>query len=434
LCRAADEGEAGLESLSQEVATTLDEEQNALVALEGEMVQDAASKGATLAAKVGQMFDAAAPTGALGVEPADGLAVAGPVPCVAVCGVGDAGAGISASVLARLRDEASSPFDEPRWVDLENAAAQSFEKLEASLARCRAAIICLDLGETRARSLRAAREGLRAVLPCFPSSLSKVVLLSAIGAQAARGGFNIGWIFGVSSGDGTIAGLEDELTAGARRRPGNRPLRVVIVRAGPPPPPGCREGTRVAVSCFPGDYSGGGSTSHETVVEALYQALALSVDAGFSVLDEPVAQGTSYRLPVWGEILLPFIGPEVWRLEVEDARRAAFFAQEWAEEFFGDGKNSQRLGVKTPVQVRKTTAGVIFKFRPPGTPSGCMFEELAQGGIEILAETPVSGSPRLRARRCAYGWKVVVKKNSERALLQLFEQDWARASRPRFFM
>lgn len=131
---------------------------------------------------------------------------------------------------------------------------------------------------------------------------------------------------------------------------------------------------------------------------------------------------------MWSELLLPFIGPEVWRTEVDDAKRAAFFVQNWADEFFREGKRAMRVGVKTPVQLQTTSAGVILKFRPLNTPSEVSFDDLDEGGIEFIAEQPADGPPRLRAQRCAYGWKVSVKENSERALINKFAQDWAEVS------
>jgi len=128
--------------------------------------------------------------------------------------------------------------------------------------------------------------------------------------------------------------------------------------------------------------------------------------------------------------MLPYIGPELWRREVNSAARAAIFAQSWAAEWYktadegGSMKDTLRWGLKTPVQLRNTPTGVVFKFRPLGTPIAREFKDLEQGGLEFIAEEPVEGRARLRVRRCSYGWKVIIKENSERAILQKFKEDW----------
>eukprot|EP00418_Pyrodinium_bahamense_P006833 CAMPEP_0179022584 /NCGR_PEP_ID=MMETSP0796-20121207/6487_1 /TAXON_ID=73915 /ORGANISM="Pyrodinium bahamense, Strain pbaha01" /LENGTH=267 /DNA_ID=CAMNT_0020718463 /DNA_START=59 /DNA_END=860 /DNA_ORIENTATION=- len=231
--------------------------------------------------------------------------------------------------------------------------------------------------------------------------------------------------FGLGYGS-TLTGLEDELTSSARRRGRAQPLNTVIVRVGAL----CELDVAAKVRCLPGDEDSTGSTSNETAAEALLQALALSVDTNVCVVDEPSPAAP----PAWRELLLPFIGPEVWRVQVESATRAAIFAQGWAEEWFGTAseggslKDTLRFGLKTPVQLRSTPAGVIFKFRPLGTPSGRAFEDLDEGGLEFVAEQPVGGSPRVRVKRVSYGWKVIIKENSERAILQKFKEDWAVAN------
>lgn len=306
------------------------------------------------------------------------------------------------------------------WLDLREAARSSFEDVDKMLAGCECAIVCPDTGDDSSEALEAVQAGLKAVLASAPDGLSKVVLLSKVGSQAGKGGFNVASFFGqghsVSWSD-----IEDELTSTARTRSANRQLHTVIVRAGQPPAAPLRN---PQVRCLPPDAQGG-EASRATAAEALFQALTLSVNSNFAVVEEPSAAGAG---PVWPELLLPFIGPELWRTEVSDAKRAVFFVQNWADEFFAQGKSAMRLGVKTPVQLRNTPSGVIFKFRPLTTPAEESFDQLEEGGIEFVAEEPAQGAPRLRARRCAYGWKVTVKDNSERALLDKFARDWAEVS------
>ncbi|CAE8586204.1 unnamed protein product [Polarella glacialis] len=377
------------------------------------------------------------------VEPGLGKALRLPLPCTVVCGIGPppGEGGASSSVdestcqrlFRRLREEAALPIEKPVWVDLTTASQQPFEELDLLMARCRAAVICPDFEEGDRRRLRAVRVGLKFAMSSFPVPLSRVVLLSQIGAQDGKGGFNLTSFFGAKTKEGTVAGFEDDLTSAARRRPGNRPLRVTIVRVGMEPEGwGLLNGPEVSattVRCLSGNADGNCQTSRNTAACALLEALAFSVDSGFTVVEEPLSAGvTTYRLPCWEELLLPFVGPEIWRIEVADAQKAAIFVQQWAETFFGaDRGPAMRFGLKTAVEQRRTPSGCIFKFRPVDTPSGRLFEDLEYGGLEFMAETPVSGPPRLRARRSSYGFKVVTKENSERALLRQFEQDWNQA-------
>jgi len=274
----------------------------------------------------------------------------------------------------------------------------------------------------------AQREGLKAVLMSCPAPLNKVLLLSRIGAQAGKGGISMRSFFGLSTA-GTFAGLEDVLTSATRRRSGNQPLQALVVRVGAPSSDEVAEAGAGAARCLPGDEDDSGSTTaRATAAEALLQALLQDVNTNFCVVGGPGAAGAVSLPPLpWQEMLLPYVGPELWRTEVRDSRRAAIFAQQWANEWFGsvEGKDSMRFGLKTPVQLQKTPTGVIFKFRPLGTLPGREFQDLQDGGVELVAEEPShGGKPRLRAKRCAYGFKTVVKENSERALIQKFKDDW----------
>jgi len=348
---------------------------------------------------------------------------------IVVCGTGArADSSTAASQLFELLQAASaSPLDVPRWLNLAEAADMPFEELDALLLGAGAVVFCPDLEDDDRRAIEAQRAGMKATLASFPQNLRRTVLLSRIGAQAMKGGINLRSFFGLGY-SGTPTGLEDELTSSARKRGRTQPLNVVIVRAGPLPATNLDSSV---VQCLPGDAGSNGFTTTATTAQALLQSLALSVDTNFCVVDEPFPKQATTD---WSELLLPFIGTEIWRIEVPNAKRAAFFIQSWAAEWFGGAignsapralKETLRYGLKTPVQYINTPAGVVFKYRPLDTPEGRAFEDLEEGGLEFVVEKPRVGSPRFRARRCAYGWKTIVKENSERALLNKFRTDWA---------
>jgi len=307
-------------------------------------------------------------------------------------------------------------------VDLAQVSRMPFEKVDDLLAGCNSAIVCPDMSTDSPEALEAARLGMRAILASAPNEMKKLILLSRIGAQDEKGGFNLGSFFGQDKGT-SWANLEDELTSTVRLRSSSSSLRVILVRLGTP----LETASASEVACFPANQSPDGSTSDATAAAAVFQALACGVDSSFCVVDKAPTSSTS-STPDWSELLLPFVGPEIWREEVDNASRAAIFVQSWADEFFGERKSALRQGVKTPVQLRSTPSGVIFKFRPIGTTGEENFDSLNDGGIEFIAEEPREGPPRLRARRCAYGWKVPVKENSEQALLSKFKKDWAEVS------
>mmetsp|Transcript_59901 Transcript_59901/g.110961 ORF Transcript_59901/g.110961 Transcript_59901/m.110961 type:complete len:457 (+) Transcript_59901:278-1648(+) len=321
----------------------------------------------------------------------------------------------------------TSERDQPEWIDLMQIASLPFEEVDLLLASRRALVICPDVDSEDRRSLMSLREGMKAVLASIPSFLDKAVLLSRVGAQSIKGGINMRAFFGMNY-DGTFAGVEDLLTSFARRRSSRGQLNVTIVRVGPSSGSPSAAGD---VRCFPGEASIAASTQSETAAEALVQVLSLGVNTNVCIVgrwDE--AQEAQSPSSSWEELLLPYVGPEIWRAEVEDARRVKFFVQGWADEWFGGdkGNRASRFGVKTPVQVANTTYGVIFKFRPLGTPEARTFEDLDDGGLEFVAERESNGRSRLRVKRCAYGWKVVIKENSERALLQKFRDDFVGAA------
>jgi len=333
---------------------------------------------------------------------------------VALCGTGE----VAEMLLERLKKEAADN-QQPVFLNLAEVSRLNFEEVDESLKNCTATIICPDPSEASDESLERAKLGLRAVIGSAPDCLRKVVLLSHIGAQEGKGGFNLGAFFNQGAGS-SWSDIEDELTSTVRLRPAERAIRHVIVRVGDPPASGAAAGE---VRCFPAEEAGvEGCTSSTTAAEALLQVINLEVNSNFSLLQAPGGAAAA-----WEELLLPFIGPEVWRAEIDDVAKAVFFVQQWADEFFGPGKSAMRQGVKTPVELRTTSSGVIFKFRPL-TAKEDSFDSLEEGGLEFVVEEPSSGAPRMRICRCSYGWKVTPKENSERALVDKFQKDWAKVS------
>eukprot|EP00434_Breviolum_minutum_P001509 symbB.v1.2.001332.t1/scaffold57.1/size370615/41 len=72
------------------------------------------------------------------------------------------------------------------------------------------------------------------------------------------------------------------------------------------------------------------------------------------------------------EILLPLVGPELWRLDVSDARRTRAWVRGWVEFNYCRGANQnssamRKAGLKTPVEVRTSTLGACIKFLPTGS-------------------------------------------------------------------
>lgn len=332
---------------------------------------------------------------------------------VAVCGSERGGCGRQ---LLSMLESVSTSTAKPVWIDLDTAAKFGFEEMEVLLEGCRTLIVCPNSSDL-SKDIERSRDGLKAVLASAALEMNRVVLLSRIGAQTGKGGFNISSFFS-SSNDVAWSDLEDELTSTARKRNGGSPMWPLIIRVGTP----VEKAVGSRVSVLPADAPAGGNTSEATAAAAIFNAMGYSVDSNFCVVDEACAP-SSPSTP-WDEQLLPFIGPELWRTEGFDPKRAVFFVQGWAQEFCAQGKGSARLGVKTPVQYRETPAGAIFKFRPLGTDSVTQFDDLEEGGIDISVELPPSGVPRLRIKRCAYGWKVVVKENSEKAMLEKFMKDF----------
>eukprot|EP00971_Amphidinium_carterae_P251719 4997538-Amphidinium_carterae.1 len=260
---------------------------------------------------------------------------------LAVCSTAESAAG---RAFFKRVQALTSEKDQPVWVDLMQIASLRFEELDLLLASRRTLVICPDVDNEDRRTLMSIREGMKAVLASIPNFLDKAVLLSRVGAQAIKGGINLRAVFGMNY-EGTYAGIEDLLTSFARRRKGR--FNVTMLRVGP----ASASSLTADVRCFPGEASFAASTESETSAEALVQVLALGVNTNVCIVGRWDAAMLSTS--TWEEMLLPYVGPEIWRAEVKDARRVRFFVQGWADEWFGGNKGNiaSRFGVKTPVQV-----------------------------------------------------------------------------------
>jgi len=129
--------------------------------------------------------------------------------------------------------------------------------------------------------------------------------------------------------------------------------------------------------------------------------------------------------------MLPLIGPELWRMEVDEPKRTRAWVRGWVDFNYCRGASKvgpamRRAGLKTPVEVRQTANGVCLKFCPPGTRSpGAGFEGLREGGLEITVDDDFEGRPgRLRVSRCSYGWRRKPREGSERTILSKLKRDW----------
>jgi len=406
---------AGADEDAAEELAALEAELEALEdEMEAERTRQADHDEAVTLRKINSKLDSLATPSSSSVSVGAGAKSFGVTGSIAVCGTGE----VAELLLERLKQEAPDN-QQPVFVNLTDVSRQKFEEVDEALQNCTAAIICPDPAKASEDDLERAKLGLRAVISSAPDCMHKVVLLSHVGAQEGKGGFNLGAFFNQGSGT-SWADLEDELTSTVRLRPAERAIRSVIVRAADPPGP---EAAASQVRCLPADETGvEGFTSSHTAAEAMLQVINLEVNTNFTLVQVPGTEASD-----WGELLLPFVGPEVCRIEVEDAPKAVIFLQQWADEFFGPGKSALRQGVKTPVELQKTGSGVLFKFRPL-TAKEDPFDSLLEGGLEFVVEEPSGCHPRLRICRCSYGWKVTPKENSERALVDKFQKDWAKVT------
>jgi len=133
---------------------------------------------------------------------------------------------------------------------------------------------------------------------------------------------------------------------------------------------------------------------------AVAKVLEFALRRGLDVPELSVVGGGAAN---WGELLLPMIGPEIFRMPVEDARRMRSWLRGWVEFNYCRGANQigaamKKAGLKTPVEVRLSAKGACFKFMPSGS------------------RRPGVG--------CAYGWNVKPREGSEQAILRRLRRDW----------
>jgi len=241
--------------------------------------------------------------------------------------------------------------------------------------------------------------------------------------------------------------------AGRERQAGDAPLYVAIVRAtlgeteaparvSAPLPATVGEASRGLRSMLVGGIQtagataeveeaplAGGMASAEAVAAALAVALRRGVDVRELTVMGHCPAGAEEE---WDELMLPLIGPELWRLPVDEPKRTLAWLRGWADFNYCRGANRpgpamRRAGLKTPVEVREVVRGVCIKFAPPGERrAGAGFEGMLEGGLEILVDEESDGRPgRMRVRRCSYGWRRKPREGSERAILSRLQRDWA---------
>ena len=277
--------------------------------------------------------------------------------------------------------------------------------------------------------------GLTALLEGAPESVRRIVLVSDSLAATT---------------------VERHLTKALRERsPNASPIRLNIIRATVAPTGGDTElpvqviakmpatvrdaakglrsslvgGVRSAVALAEAFQEQGESIQANTSPEALAVVVDFALQTGIDVAEVTVAgraQGSDFE-----ELLLPLVGPELWRLEVPNARRARAWVRGWVEFNYCRGANQnsaamKKVGLKTPVEVRESPLGTCIKFTPPGSRQpGSGFDGLLEGGLEILVDDATTTRPaRMRVRRCAYGWRKKPRESSERAILSRLRRDW----------
>ncbi|CAK0861452.1 unnamed protein product [Prorocentrum cordatum] len=91
----------------------------------------------------------------------------------------------------------------------------------------------------------------------------------------------------------------------------------------------------------------------------------------------------------WDEIMLPLVGPEIWRLPVEEPERTRNWIRGWVDFNFCRGAaqgstGMRRAGLRTPVEVRSTPLGTCLKFMPAGSrKAGVGFDGLSEGAARL---------------------------------------------------
>jgi len=373
-------------------------------------------------------------------------------PRVLICGVGSNAEPVSTALCELLTDATA------RWLDLRELGGLPKEdvadEVEARLQGCTALVACPSA------DVEASLPGFAELMRGLTPSVTRVVLLadSAEGATSGEDASPLAFLDAVVFGRrpksvSATKPLEDLLTVTARERGANSllgpPLDVTIVRAtlgstSQPPkvlaklPSTVRDATSGLRSMYIGGMGAMAPAGEEqsadctACVASIVAALGFAVREGVDVSEFTVvgcdAQGDASD---WSEIMLPLIGPELWRTTVKQPGRTRMWIRGWVEFNFcrGSNRNStiqRRTGLRTPVEVRQTTLGTCLKFMPPGAREpGVGFDGLCEGGLEILVDDACAGLPgRLRVRRCAYGIGKRPRESSERAILSQLKRDW----------
>ncbi|CAJ1413958.1 unnamed protein product [Effrenium voratum] len=306
---------------------------------------------------------------------------------------------------------------------LQDLAAEDFRQQLAGC--CAVAVYCEQDLESQAQACA----GLTALLEGVPESVQRIVLVADLPASP----------------------VERHLKRALRERSSNAsPLRLSIIRANFAGQPMPGDGPQV-IAKMPATVRDAARGLRSTLIggvrsaanlaaafQAREESLAVaSPEAVAKVLHFALRRGIDVpEVSVVGsgeadldERLLPLVGPELWRLDVPDGRRARVWVQGWVEFNYCRGANQnsaamRRAGLKTPVEVRKTLQGVCIKFMPGSRRPGG-FDGLLEGGLEILVDEATESRPaRMRVRRCAYGWRKKPRESSERAILSRLRRDW----------
>eukprot|EP00930_Biecheleria_cincta_P074733 TRINITY_DN61955_c0_g1_i1.p1 TRINITY_DN61955_c0_g1~~TRINITY_DN61955_c0_g1_i1.p1 ORF type:complete len:379 (-),score=70.85 TRINITY_DN61955_c0_g1_i1:459-1514(-) len=334
-------------------------------------------------------------------------------------------------------------------IPLEDLHGATTKEFAAKLEMCEAIAFCSSSCSPSSASVQTgvdartieveACKGLSALLEDMPEKVRRIVLLTD------------------SLAESSTCPMELFFTRAMRERsPNASPLRFSIVRATIASESDCEAVfaqpvevvskmpamVKDAVSGLRSAYMGGvvrsvqmmmGSQEEEDMQQltspgAAAKALQFALRRGLDVPELTVTGGAPAD---WEELLLAMIGPEIWRLPVEDARRMRTWLQGWVEFNYCRGANQggaamKKAGLKTPVEVRLSAKGACIKFVPSGSRTpGAGFEGLLEGGLELLVDDEAPGRPaRLRVRRCAYGWRTKPREGSERAILSRLQRDW----------
>lgn len=368
------------------------------------------------------------------------------------------------SVEAALRE--LLPEATTRWFNLGQLGDLAPEKVTAMFEGCEAVAVCPSCSGGSS-GIRIAELGFASLLQNLPESVDRVILLSSRvpteqpeleESSSGTGGALVAAMDSVIFGrsprqqqqrSSPMRALENLLTMAERERGAiETPLYATIVRAMPGQtveapqviaklPATVRQATAGLRSMYVGGVRsmGDGSGAPDEIgfasMSAVSLALAFALRRGVDVNELTVVGHSTEGQEEWDELMLPLMGPELWRLDVDDPRRARAWVRGWVDFNYCRGANKpgramQRAGLKTPVEVRHTLQGISLKFMPPGTREpGGGFDGLRDGGLEILVdEQSEHRRGRIRVRRCSYGWRKKPMEGSERSILSKLRKDW----------